>query len=153
MLKSGAEGPKLWPFGLVEFWVQFRKAADTLSIKDIVPDAAFGPEHRHQQAIQNAGCDNEEGKVAKRQDSDEVRKTCAHGTGVSVMRHACRAYREVRRSARGGDPWARRTRCCAAAVKGEVVVEIGEGHGQVARACEDRGLEAKTWLPGGIVAA
>ena len=29
---------------------------------------------------------------------------------------------------------------CAAAVKGELVVEVSEGHGQIARACEDRGF-------------
>ena len=54
-------------------------------------------------------------------------------------------FREMGSSARGGDPWACRARRCAAAVKSEVVVEVSEGQGQVARACEAGGLTAKTW--------
>ena len=62
--------------------------------------------------------------MAKRHDSDEVRETCAIGSGVSIVqRHADRAFREVRRSARGGDPWARRARSCAAAMKSPKVVD------------------------------
>ena len=76
-----------------------------------VPDAALRSEHRHQQAVQKSGCDIEKRKMAKRQNSDEVRETCAIGSRVSVVqRHADRAFREVRRSARGGDSWARRAR-------------------------------------------
>ena len=63
-----------------------------------------------------------------------------------------RALRGVRRSARAGDPWTRRARRCAAAMKSEVVVEVSEGDGQVARACEDGGVKAKTWIPGGVAA-
>ena len=104
--------------------------------------------------IQNSGCNSEKRELAKRQNGDEIRKARAVGSGVSIVqRHADRAFREVRRSARGGDPGARRTRGCAAAVKGEVVVEVSDGHGQVARACEDRGFKAKTWVPDGFAAA
>ena len=31
-------------------------------------------------------------------------------------------------------------------------MEVSEGDGQVARACEDRGCKAKTWIPGGVAA-
>ena len=41
----------------------------------------------------------------------------------------------------------RRTRGCAAAVKGDMVVEVSDGQGQVARACEDRGSKAKALVP------
>ena len=55
------------------------------------PDAALRSEHRHQQAIQKSGCDNEKREMAKRQNSDEVRETCAIGSGVSIVqRHADR---------------------------------------------------------------
>ena len=33
------------------------------------------------------------------------------------------------------------------------VVDVSEGHGEIARACEDRGFKAKTWVPGGLAAA
>ena len=64
-----------------------------------------------------------------------------------------RACREMRRSARGGDPWARRARRCAAAVKGEVKVEVSDGQGQAARACEEKGFKAKTWVIEGLSGA
>ena len=80
-----------------------------------------------------------------------VRKTRAFGAGVPIVRrHANRAFREVRRSARGSDPWANRARRGPAAMKSEVIVEASEGDGQVARACEDRGLKAQTWISGGV---
>ena len=74
--------------------------------------------------------------------------------GVPVIQQrASRACREMRRSARGGDPWARRARRCAAAVKGEVMVEVSDGQGQAARACEEKGFKAKTWVIEGLSGA
>ena len=109
------------------------------SVRYAVPVATLGSEHRHQQEIKNSGFGNEKREMAKRHNGHEIRTARATGTGISVVqRHTDREFREVRRSARGGDPWARRTRGCAAAVKGEIVVEVSEGQGQVARACEDR---------------
>ena len=88
--------------------------------------------------------------MAKRQNGDEIRKARAIGTGVSVVqRHADRGFRAVRRSARG-----RAAPVVAPPLlKGDVVVEVSEGNGQVARACEDRGFKAKTWVPDGFAAA
>ena len=101
----------------MEFGAQFRKRA-VHRRHSAVPVATLGSEHRHQQAIQNSGCGNEKRVMAKRQNSDEVREACAIDTGVSVVQRLTdRAFREVRRSARGGHPWARCTRRCAAAVK------------------------------------
>ena len=84
-------------------------------------------------------------EMAKCQDSDEERETCAIGSGESVVQ-------EVRRTARGGDLRARRARGSAATMKSAVVVEVSEGDGQGARACEDRGCKAKAWIPGGVAA-
>ena len=44
-------------------------------------------------------------------------------------------------------------RRCSAAVKGEVMVEVRDGQGQVARACEDRGFKAKAWVIEGLSSA
>ena len=58
---------------------------------NIVPDQMrqFRSEHRHHQAVQKSGCDNEKREMAKRPHSDEVRETCATGSGASVVqRHA-----------------------------------------------------------------
>ena len=132
-LKHITEDHKLWPFGLVEFGTQIWKAADALSIKDSVPyqmrhsgpSIDISKQSRSLDAIMKR-------EMAKRQNSDEVRETCAIGSGASIVqRHADRTFREVRRSARGGDPWARRARRCAAARKSEVMVGISEGGGQV----------------------
>ena len=82
-LKHVTKDHELWPFGLVAFGTQFRKAADALTIKDsAVPDAT-------------PGSDNETMEMAKRQNCGEVRETCAIGSGVSVVqRHAHRAFQE-----------------------------------------------------------
>ena len=123
------EGRKMWPFGLVEFGTKVRKAADALSIIDI------SKQSRGKDAIMKKR------KMAKCQNSEEVRETCAICSGVSIVqRHADRAFRELCRSARGGDLWARRASRCAAAMKSEAMAEISEGGGQVARVCEDRGF-------------
>ena len=37
-------------------------------------------------------------------------------------------------------------------MKSEVMVEVSEGDGQIARAREDGCLKAKTWNPGGVAA-
>ena len=112
--------------------------------RSAAPLATLGSEHRRQQTIQNFGCNSELREMEMRQNGDEVRKARTTGTGVSIVqRHTYHRFREVRRSARGCDPGARLTRGCAAAVKGEVVVDVSDGHGQVARAREDRGFEAK----------
>ena len=140
----------------MEFGAQFRKAADTLSIEDIVPHQLrhSGPSIKNSKTSRNLDANNGKKEMAKRQNKDAIRQARAIGTGVSVVqRHADRVFRAVRRFARGCDPWARRTRGCAAALKGEVVVEVSEGYGQVARACEDRGFKAKTWVPDGFAAA
>ena len=46
-----------------------------------------------------------------------------------------------------------RARRCAAAVKGEVMMEVSDGQGQAARACEEKGFKAKTWVIGGLSGA
>ena len=85
-----------------------------------ISNATLGTGHRHQQTMPNSRGSN---------------------AGVPVIqRHASRASREMRISARGGDLWARRTRRYAAAVKGEVMVEVSDGQWQVAGAFEDRGF-------------
>ena len=77
------------------------------------------------------------------------RETCAIGSGTSIERHADRAYfKKVRRSARGGYPWARRARRCEAATKSEVMVEIS----RLLELAKTEALKAKTWIPGGVVA-
>ena len=77
--------------------------------------------------------------------------TRAFGSGVPIVqRHANREFRVLRRSARGGDPWARRARRGTAAMKSDVIVKVSERNGQVAQACDDRGFKVKTWIPGGI---
>ena len=112
---------------------------------------ALGSERQHQQAVQDSGRNiTEKG----RRERGNRRTTREIGYGVPVIQaHASRAFREMHRSARGGDLWARRARRCAAAVKGEVMVEVSDGQGQVARACEDRGFKTKTWVIEGLSSA
>ena len=66
-------------------------------------------------------------------------KTCEIGSGVPVIQRLAVAHLEkCAYLLEEVIPWARRARRCAAAVKGEVMVEVSDGQGQVARACEDR---------------
>ena len=107
---------------------------------------ALRSERQHQQAVQDSGRN-----IIEKRERGNRRTTREIGYGVPVIQgHASRAFREMRRSARGGDPWARRARRCAAAVKGALMVEVSDGQGQVARACEDRGFKAKTWVIEGL---
>ena len=126
-LKNGTKDHKLWPFGLMEFGTDFWKAADALSIKDMVlcqmrhsrPTMDISKQSRSLDAIMKMR------KMAKRQNSDDARETRATGCGVSVVQqHADRAFSRSAQIVSRCDSSARRARRCADAMKSEVVVNV-----------------------------
>ena len=155
-LKSGTHGHRLWTFEVIEFGAQFWKAADTLSIKDIVPHQLrhSGPSIEISKTSRNLDANNGRREMAKRQNKDAIRKARAIGTGVSVVqRHADRVLRAVRKICSGVILWRAAPMVAPPQSKVKWWWRSVKVMDRVARACEDRGLKAKTWVPDGFATA
>ena len=94
--------------------------------------AALGSEHQHQQAVQGSGRNIEKREMEKVKTLILFEKQAKLGLTCQSLRDMHVAHFEKCADVlEGGDPWARRTRRCAAAVKGDVMVEVSDGQGRL----------------------